>query len=147
IINIIQDEMPIEDEFLGMDVEPEPGMEIEIIPLDDEPEVFDDTPRIFVEEMPSFHGGGLEAFRSWIIKNLKYPELAAENRISGKVFVQFVVNSRGKVEDVVVIRGVDPALNNEAIRVIKSSPKWIPGKQSNRAVKVQFTRPINFVLQ
>jgi protein TonB len=82
-----------------------------------------------------------------VAKTLKYPEIAAENGIQGKVFVQFAVNAKGEVTDVVVVRGVDPALDAEAVRVIKSSPKWAPGKQRGRPVKVQFTFPVVFVLQ
>ncbi|KPL11109.1 MAG: energy transducer TonB, partial [Bacteroides sp. SM23_62] len=78
---------------------------------------------------------------------LRYPEIAAENGISGKVYVQFAVNSKGEVVDAVVVRGVDPALDKEAVRVVTSSPKWSPGRQRGKAVKVQFTFPINFVLQ
>ena len=84
---------------------------------------------------------------SWVFKNLRYPEIAAENNISGKVYVQFTVNSRGKVQDVVVLREVDPALDKEVIRVVSSSPKWTPGKQGIKTVNVVFTMPINFVLQ
>ena len=97
--------------------------------------------------MPMFRGEGLKGFHSWVAKNLKYPEIAAENGISGKVYIQFVVNRQGKVEDAVIIRGADPSLDNEAIRVVMSSPKWSPGKQRGKSVKVQFTIPINFVLQ
>ena len=90
---------------------------------------------------------GQEGFREWIAQNLRYPEIAAENGISGKVYVQFAVNSKGEVVDAVVVRGVDPALDREAIRVVSSSPKWMPGKQRGKPVKVQVTLPINFVLQ
>ena len=97
--------------------------------------------------MPKFQGGGKEKFREWIAKNLQYPPIAAENGISGRVFVQFAVNAQGEVVDVKVVRGVDPALDKEAVRVVKSSPRWTPGKQRGRPVKVQFTFPIVFVLQ
>jgi protein TonB len=112
----------------------------EVIP--EEEEVF-----FIVEEMPSFQGGGEDAFREWIAKNLRYPEIAADNGISGRVYVQFAVNSRGEVCDAVVVRGVDPALDKEALRVVMSSPRWEPGRQRGRPVKVQFTFPINFILQ
>ena len=100
-----------------------------------------------VEVMPQFKGGGKEKFREYIQQNLNYPPIAAENGISGRVFVQFAVNARGEVVDVVVVRGVDPALDKEAVRVIMSSPKWTPGKQRGKPVRVQFTFPIKFVLQ
>ena len=85
--------------------------------------------------------------RKYIGQNLRYPEIAAENGISGRVIVQFAVNKVGTVVDAKVVRSVDPALDKEAIRVVMSSPKWTPGKQRGKAVKVLFTFPINFVLQ
>jgi TonB family protein len=78
---------------------------------------------------------------------LRYPEEAAKNKIGGRVFVQFVVNSSGIVKDVIVVRGAHPALNAEAVRVIKSSPKWTPGKQRGKNVNVQFTFPVIFIYQ
>ncbi|MBN1951335.1 MAG: energy transducer TonB [Bacteroidales bacterium] len=100
-----------------------------------------------VEDMPKFNGGPSDGFRTYIAENLQYPQIAAENGISGRVYVQFTVNSNGKVVDVVVARGVDPALDKEALRVVKSSPSWTPGKQRGRPVNVRFTFPIVFVLQ
>jgi len=101
-----------------------------------------------VDEMPTFNGGdAAKEFRKYIAKTLKYPETAEKNRVSGKVIVQFAVNERGQVEDAVVVRRVDPALDKEALRVVNSSPKWTPGKHEGKAVKVQFTFPFNFVLQ
>jgi protein TonB len=111
----------------------------EVVPVEEE--VF-----FIVEEMPSFKGGGEDAFREWIAQNLRYPEIAADNGISGRVYVQFAINSKGEVCDAVVVRGVDPALDKEALRVVMSSPKWEPGRQRGRPVKVQFTFPINFIL-
>ncbi len=147
VLNITNDDDPIENEFFGEDIEAEPWQEIEIDPYEENPEPVEDMPFIIVEDMPMFRGEGLEGFHSWVKKNLKYPEIAAENGISGKVYIQFVVNKNGKVEDAVIVRGADPSLNNEAIRVVMSSPKWSPGKQRGKSVKVLFTIPINFVLQ
>ena len=75
------------------------------------------------------------------------PVIAQENGILGRVYVSFVVNSKGKIENVKVARGVDPSLDKEAVRVVESMPEWKPGKQGNKAVKVSFTIPVNFVLQ
>lgn len=102
---------------------------------------------VIVEEMPLFKGGDLNNFRSYVAKNLRYPEEAAKNKIGGRVFVQFVVNSSGIVKDVIVVRGAHPALNAEAVRVIKSSPKWTLGKQRGKNVNVQFTFPVIFIYQ
>ncbi len=100
-----------------------------------------------VEESATFEGGDLESFRNWVQKHIVYPEIAVENGITGKAIVQFCVNHAGDVTDVKVLRGVDPALDEEAVRVLKLSPKWSPGKQGGKAVKQLFTMPITFVLQ
>ena len=80
-------------------------------------------------------------------KNVKYPVIAQENNIQGKVIVQFVIERDGSITDVQVVRPVDPSLDKEAIRVVKSMPKWKPGKQRGKAVRVSYTVPINFRLQ
>jgi protein TonB len=110
--------------------------------------VQEEEPVFFVvEENATFLGGDLNSFREWVQKNVVYPEVAVENGITGKVIVQFAVNHKGEVVDVKVIRGVDPALDEETIRVIRSSPKWNPGKQGGKAVKQLFTMPVSYVLQ
>lgn len=147
VLNIVEDDVEIEDELIIEDAEADQNMEIEIVEFEEEEEVAEEEVFFIVEDMPSFQGQGQEGFRAWIAKNLRYPEIAAENGISGKVYVQFAVNSKGQVVDAVVVRGVDPALDKEATRVVLASPKWAPGKQRGKAVKVQFTFPINFVLQ
>lgn len=147
VLNIVEDDVQIEDELIIEDAESDQQMQIEIMDFREEEEVVEEEVFFIVEDMPSFQGKGQEGFREWIAQNLRYPEIAAENGISGKVYVQFAVNSKGEVVDAVVVRGVDPALDREAIRVVSSSPKWMPGKQRGKPVKVQFTFPINFVLQ
>jgi protein TonB len=147
VLNIVEDDVEIEDELIIEDAEADQNMVIEIVEFEEEEEVAEEEVFFIVEDMPSFQGKGQEGFRTWIAKNLRYPEIAAENGISGKVYVQFAVNSKGQVVDAVVVRGVDPALDKEAARVVMESPKWAPGKQRGKAVKVQFTFPINFVLQ
>ena len=79
-------------------------------------------------------------------KNTKFPQIAKENGIQGRVFIQFVINKTGKVVNVEVVRGVDPYLDKEALRVVKAMPKWKPGKQRGKAVKVSYIVPINFKL-
>ncbi|MDO4164838.1 MAG: TonB family protein [Bacteroides sp.] len=106
-----------------------------------EPEkVFD-----MVEQMPQFPGGQAEMM-AFISKNLRYPTIAQENGTQGRVTCQFVVGADGAVRDVKVLRGVDPYLDKEAVRVIMSMPKWIPGKQNGKAVSVKYTVPIMFRL-
>ncbi len=147
ILNITKDDKPIKNEFIGREVEPIPWQEIEIKAYEEYPEPTEEIDFQIVEDKPSFQGEGEYGFRVWVAKNLMYPEIAAENGISGKVYVRFIINTRGEVEDAVVTRGVDPSLDNEAIRVIMSSPKWSPGKQRGKPVSVIFKMPINFVLQ
>ena len=145
VINIVSDEMDVDDSNPFEDWD-EDDLDLTTINYaekeSDEEEVF-----IIVEKMPSFKGEGSEGFRRYIAENLRYPAIASENGIQGRVFVQFAVNSRGEVVDVKVVRGVDPSLDKEAIRVIQSSPKWQAGEQRGKPVKVQFTFPVNFVLQ
>lgn len=97
-----------------------------------------------VEEMPQFPDGDIGSYLS---KNIRYPVVAQENGIQGRVICQFVVNRDGSIVDVVVVRGVDPSLDKEAVRVIQGMPKWTPGKQRNQPVRVKYTLPVNFKLQ
>ena len=99
-----------------------------------------------VEEAPSFPGG-MSALMQFLSKNIKYPTIAQENGVQGRVICQFVVNRDGSIVDVKVIRGVDAYLDKEAVRVIQSMPKWTPGKQRGKAVRVRYTLPVMFRLQ
>lgn len=111
------------------------------------PNEFDNEVFVRVEEMPGFNGGTSDLFREYIAKNLKYPEEAANKSIEGRVFVSFIVEKDGTVTNVKIVRGIDPILDNEAIRVVESSPKWTPGKQRGELVRTTFTFPIIFKLQ
>jgi len=110
-------------------------------PKQEDNKVFD-----VVEQMPSFPGGS-GALMQWLGSNMKYPVIAAENGVQGRVVVRFVVERDGSVTDVKVVRSVDPSLDKEAIRVVKAMPKWIPGKQNGSAVRVNYTLPVTFKLQ
>lgn len=99
-----------------------------------------------VEEMPSFPGGDAECMR-FLSKNIKYPTIAQENGIQGRVILQFVVNKDGSIVDVTVARSIDPYLDKEAVRVVKMMPKWKPGKQRGKPVRVKYTLPVMFRLQ
>lgn len=99
-----------------------------------------------VEEMPEYPGGMAECLK-FISSNIKYPTIAQENGVQGRVIVQFVVNQDGSIVDPVVMRSVDPYLDKEALRVIKMMPKWKPGKQRGKAVRVKYTVPVTFKLQ
>ncbi|HAN19942.1 MAG: energy transducer TonB [Bacteroidetes bacterium GWC2_33_15] len=148
VINIVQDNVEINDELILDDTESDEATQVEIVEFAEEEETVEEQ-EIFlvVEDMPTFQGQNKDAFRIYIQQNLKYPVIAQENGISGRVFVSFVVDRDGSISNVQVVRGVDPALDKEAVRVIKSSPKWEPGKQRGRAVRVSFTFPIVFQLQ
>lgn len=99
-----------------------------------------------VEELPEFPGGH-EAMNVFIASNIRYPKVAAENGIQGRVFVSFVIDTDGSVTDAKIARGVDPLLDNEALRVVNSMPKWKPGKQRGIDVKVSYTLPVSFSLE
>ncbi len=109
-------------------------------------EVTEEQVFVIVEQMPSFPGGE-DALRKFIAKSIKYPVIAQENGVQGKVYVTFVVDKDGSVTNAKIARGVDPSLDKEALRVVNGLPKWVPGKQGGKPVKVSFTVPISFVLQ
>jgi protein TonB len=113
----------------------------EVPPKVEETKVFD-----VVEQMPQFKGGDA-ALMDYLNKNIKYPVIAEENGIQGRVVTTFVVERDGSITDVKVIKSVDPSLDKEAVRVVKSMPKWNPGKQNGSAVRVKFTLPVTFRLQ
>ena len=110
-------------------------------PKEEETKVFD-----VVEVMPSFPGGQGALFE-WLSKNIKYPVVAEENGVQGRVIVTFVVERNGSITDVQVVKSDDPSLDKEAVRVVKAMPHWIPGKQNGSAVRVKFTVPVTFRLQ
>ena len=119
---------------------------VEEIAAPEPPKHEEEQNKIFevVEQQPQFPGGSVNG---WLADHIKYPVVAAENGISGRVVVQFVVERDGSVSQVKVVRGVDPSLDKEAQRVISSMPKWIPGKQNGQAVRSRFTVPVTFRLQ
>ncbi|MDD2562767.1 MAG: TonB family protein [Salinivirgaceae bacterium] len=108
---------------------------------EDEPEVF-----LVVEQQPEFPGG-MASLMKYLQSNIKYPQIAKENGVSGKVFVNFVVDNKGNITKIKVLRGVDPSLDSEAVRVVENMPRWTPGKQRGKAVYVSYNLPISFVLQ
>ncbi len=113
-----------------------------------EEDVDEDTiPFVLVESKPSFQGGDANDFSRWVNSRLVYPEVAKENSVEGTVILQFTIAKDGRMSDVVVLRSPDDALAAEAIRVVTSSPKWEPGKQRDRAVKVSYTFPVVYRLR
>ena len=145
LINIVDNDQDIDDELEIEDAEDATeNTVVDVTQFDDFGEEDTGEAQIFqvVETMPSFKGN----MNKWLKDNVKYPVLAQENGISGRVFVAFVVETDGSITDVKVARSVDPSLDKEAVRVVKSMPKWNPGKQRNKPVRVAFTVPINFTL-
>lgn len=142
-INVVKNETKITTDFNFNDFSDDFVIEV---PKVVEEEV-EDIPVFVAEEMPSFQGGDLNTFRNWVQGRLVYPRVAQENNIQGKVTLKFVVEKDGSLTNIEEIASPDRALTEEAIRVLKQSPKWSPGKQRNRAVRVYYVLPIDFVLQ
>lgn len=147
LIDVVEDDTMVDEDLEIQDAEDQSeNTEIQdITDLGDydgedtgETEVF-----VVVENMPEFPEGNVQR---WISKHVKYPQLAQENGIQGKVFIQFVIEKDGSISDVKVLRGVDSSLDQEAVRVVKSMPKWKPGMQRKKPVRVSYTLPINFQL-
>ena len=147
VLNVVEDD--VETESIEINTEDDKDVEVVIAapveaPVEEEEEavVF-----VVVETMPEFPGGQQALFK-YLSENVKYPVIAQENGIQGRVICQFVVNKDGSIVEVEVVRsGGDASLDKEAVRVIKSMPKWKPGKQRGKAVRVKYTVPVNFRLQ
>ena len=144
IIEIVEDDVELEEELEIMETEIDEDTEIEIVEIAEE--VYEE-PEIFtiVEQMPSFPGGEAKLFQ-YLGENMKYPAMARDAGITGVVYVTFVVKEDGKIDGVRILRGVGGGCDEEAIRVVKSMPRWTPGKQRGKSVRVQYNLPIRFVL-
>ena len=145
ILNIVTN-----DEKITTDVDfAEFAEDVEIIQqvAVEEEVIEDDQPFVKVEQMPSFMGGDLMTFRNWVMTKLRYPQIAQENNITGRVLLQFVIEKDGALTNIQVIQTPDSSLSDEAIRVLKTSPKWTPGKQRNQTVRVKYTLPVDFRIQ
>ena len=146
IIEIVEDDADIEEDIM---VSPEDNVEwvdidndVDII-VEEEPE----EPEVVmvVEDMPEFPGG-TAALMQYLQKNIKYPAICRENNIQGRVLVTFIVNKDGAVVEPEVVKSVNPSLDKEALRVISTMPKWKPGSQRGKPVRVKYTVPVNFRL-
>ncbi len=148
-IDIVDDDIQVEDNILNLEDDSSIGVEImDYVEEVEEEEIEEEAiPFQIVEVKPTFQGGDANTFSKWVAQNLVYPEIAKENGVSGRVMLQFTVNPNGKISDVKVLRGVDASLDKEAVRVVSSSPKWEPGRQRDRAVKVTYTFPVIFQLR
>lgn len=146
VIEIVEDDVEIEEELEIEDTEVDEDTQVEIIEIVEEEEVAE--PEIFsiVEDMPSFPGGEEELFK-YLGNSMKYPSMAKDMGTQGVVYVTFVVMEDGSIQNVSVLRGIGGGCDEEAVRVVKNMPKWSPGKQRGKPVRVQYNLPIRFVLR
>lgn len=101
---------------------------------------------VVVEEMPTFKGGDVNTFRDWVQERVRYPKELKAQKVEGKVFIMFVVETDGSVSNVQVMRGIHPLLDKESVKVVESSPKWKPGLQLDKAVRVRFSITVEYNL-
>ena len=148
-IDIVDDDIEIDDNmFLKLEDDPGSGVEImDYIEVIDEEVEEEEIPFMLVEEKPTFQKGDANDFSKWVNQRLVYPEIAKENGVQGRITLQFTIDKDGSLTKVKVLRGVDPSLDKEAVRVVSMSPKWEPGRQRDRAVPVTYTFPVIFRLR
>jgi len=149
-IDIVDDDIKVDDDmFMNLEDNANMGVEIQdyVEQVEEEHVEEEAIPFQLVEKKPTFQGGDANDFSKWVNSKLVYPEIAKENGVQGRVVLQFTVNPDGSVSGVKVLRGVDASLDKEAVRVVSSSPKWEPGRQRDRAVKVTYTFPVIFQLR
>lgn len=149
VLNVVEDDVELEQQdILTSEDTQEAAQTAVYTPPAVEEEEEEAAQQIFtvVEEMPEFPGGMNELLK-YLAKSIKYPVIAQENGIQGRVICAFVVNRDGSIVDAEVLRGVDPSLDKEALRVINAMPKWKPGKQRGKPVRVKYTVPVTFRLQ
>lgn len=147
VLTVVEDDADVQETIIASTEETGAAVEVKYVPVvieEEEPE--EQTIFEVVENMPEFPGGQA-ALMQFLSKNIKYPTIAQENGTQGRVIIQFVVNRDGTVVDPVVVRSVDPYLDKEALRVVGTMPKWKPGMQRGKAVRVKYTVPVMFRLQ
>ncbi len=148
-LQIVDNDVTVELDFQSLDdtdvpVDIQEYVQQEVV----EEEVEDDPiPFVTVEQKPTFNGGDANDFAKWVNSRLVYPEIAKENGVEGRVTLQFTIGKDGKLQDVKVLNSPDESLAQEAVRVVSSSPKWGPGRQRDRAVKVSYTFPVIYRLR
>ena len=148
VLQIADNDANVQETDIASSEETGQAVEIKYTPVEvEEEEPEEQTIFEVVEQMPEFPNGGMAGLMQYLSKNIKYPTIAQENGTQGRVTVQFVVNRDGSIVDAKVLRGVDPYLDKEEIRVISSMPKWKPGMQRGKAVRVKYTVPVMFRLQ
>ena len=150
VIDIVDDDIKVEDNFL-LSTEDDASLGVEIkdyvVEQVEEEEVEEEVPFAIVEQKPTFQGKDPNHFTKWVFSKIVYPEIAKENGVQGRVTLQFTIDTDGSIRNVKVLRGVDSSLDKEAVRVVSSSPKWQPGMQRKKQVKVKYTFPVVFQLR
>ena len=150
VLNVVEDDVELEQQDIISSEDDASAAQTEtfVAPVVEEEEEEESAQQIFtvVEKQPEFPGGTAELFK-YLSKAIKYPVIAQENGIQGRVVCSFVVNRDGSIVDIQVMRGVDPSLDKEAVRVISEMPKWKPGEQRGKPVRVRFILPVQFRLQ
>jgi protein TonB len=149
LFEIVEDDVVLDSEVKFEDDETSEDKVVEIYApvINAEEEEVEEEIFVIVEDMPTFKGGDINRFREWVQKRVRYPELAAENGIQGRVFITFVVETNGTVSNVSITRSVDALLDEAAKEAVAASPKWEPGMQRGRPVRVRYSIPIIFQLQ
>ena len=145
-IQVVEDDVEVDDIEINADVDQNEVIEEYVAPEVEEEDIQEAEIFTIVEEMPEFPGG-MTKLAEYLAKNIKYPQMARESGIQGRVFVQFVVEPDGSVSNVNVMRSLGGGCDEEAMRVVKSMPKWKPGKQRGKPVRVSYILPVNFKLQ
>lgn len=145
-IQVVEDDVEVEDIEINADVDQNEVIEEYVAPEVVEEEIEEAEIFTVVEEMPEFPGG-MAKLADYLAKNIKYPQLARESGIQGRVYINFVVEHDGSVTNVKVMRSLGGGCDEEAVRVVKSMPKWKPGKQRGKPVRVSYNLPVNFKLQ
>ncbi len=147
VLEVVEDDVEVEDEIeIDAEVDQDTEIEVYVPPVMEEEEVVEAEIFTVVESMPEFPGGPGKMME-YIARNIKYPAMARESGIQGRVFVNFVVEPDGSVSNVKVLRGIGGGCDEEAVRVVESMPKWTPGRQRGKAVRVSFNLPVRFTLQ
>jgi len=148
-LQIVDDDVTVDLDFQSLDdtdvpVDIQEYVRQEVVEEDVED---DPIPFVTVEQKPTFNGGDANGFAKWVNSKLVYPEIAKDNGIEGRVTLQFTIGKDGRLQDVKVLNSPDESLAQEAVRVVSSSPKWEPGRQRDRAVKVSYTFPVIYRLR
>ena len=147
VLEIMDNDSKVEESTIQASDDTQAAVEVKYTPVEVEEEEVEEEQIFQIVEEPASFPGGMGECMKWLGKNIKYPTISQENGVQGRVIVQFVINRDGSIVDAKVVRGVDPYLDKEALRVVNQMPKWSPGKQRGKAVRCQFTLPVQFRLQ